>query len=167
MLHFVHAGYPFKLFSLLDPHKNVPKVAAEVKADSSCLYDWFTADFVKRHPDLASAEALATLEAVAAIAMVGIPHIEARHASLRRIKNAASTTWSVSLQLLSAYFCVLRARLGQKGPLPMAATVCKTPGPKPKPKVSKWLKWLEEKKGRSKRLRIYLTSGCFHDATSS
>jgi hypothetical protein len=62
------------------------------------------------YPDVGSADAMAVLRAIGTILYPGIAHIEARHAAIRRIKLAKSSTWSVSLGILSAHFTLLRHR---------------------------------------------------------
>ena len=86
---------------------------------------------------------------------VGIPHVEARHASLRRIKNAASSTWSVSVQLLSAYFTRLRQRVTETALNHKDTIHVERRGRKSKPRpVGKYESQANLLKGKSWRLRL-------------
>ncbi len=109
----------------------------------------------KEHPDPCSPDALASLEAIAHIAKIGIPHIEARHASLRRVKNSRSSTWSINIQNLSSYFTLLRARIDAQGTFPTILVLKKRGRPR-KTCASKWEKRMGTKEGRSRHSRKFV-----------
>jgi len=111
-----HEAYPYKLFRRMLLSDNVDRAAKEVIEDPPCMKDWFTIAFLRHYPNPGHPDAMIMLAAVARAAKVGIAHIEARHATLRRIKCSSSTTWSITVQMLSAFFSLLRCRIDSHGP---------------------------------------------------
>eukprot|EP00959_Pyramimonas_sp_CCMP1952_P052028 1087559-Pyramimonas_sp.AAC.1 len=58
------------------------------------MYDHFSASHIRAYPDLLSKDSMAILRAAAKLLDVGIPNIEARHASLRRLQIMGSGSWA-------------------------------------------------------------------------
>ena len=103
-----HDKCPYLVFGLLDPVSR-SDVAARLEKLPLCMRDAFAHEFLNRYPtskDMTSKKALHQLHAIALLADVDISSIECRHAAVRRILMARSTSKQVGIEVLSAdYLC--------------------------------------------------------------
>ncbi|CAE7432435.1 unnamed protein product [Symbiodinium sp. CCMP2592] len=103
-----HDKCPYLVFGLLDPVSR-SDVAGRLEKLPLCMRDAFTHEFLQRYPKSArmtSKKALHQLHGIALLADVDISTIECRHAAVRRILMARSTSKQVGVEVLSAdYLC--------------------------------------------------------------
>lgn len=104
-------------------------------------------------------DSLASLEVIARVAQTSISMIEARHASLRRVNLGKASTWAMSLDMLAAYFVMLRSRRVAQGPFSCSldssgpAPRSSRPARRRKAKVSKWAHRAEQRQRPGWRLK--------------
>ena len=98
-------AYPYRLFLLLDPCRNLDETALMLHNDPPCLFCEFTkafrAIFVSVR-DLTSHKCLSILVCLAVMVRLDTSHIEARHAALRRVLLAKGFTWVAEFAEVSA-----------------------------------------------------------------
>lgn len=101
-----HDKFPFKLFLLLED----PSLAEVFEDAKDCELDGFSKGFIDhfKNQGLANPDAIACLRCLATIAKVDISHIEARHASLRRLLHASPQAKKPTAQTLSAVWTCAR-----------------------------------------------------------
>jgi hypothetical protein len=106
--------YPYRLFLLvLISDAEVGDVATRLSKDPACMYDEFAAAFFaifRTRDDLMGASCRMLLYILLVILRFDTARIECRHAFIRRLLLASSTTWSAILQTLSADFMLMRGR---------------------------------------------------------
>ena len=97
-----HLKFPLRLFLLLVDASMAEELLAE--AEKPCLLDEFSQAFIARFKDvgLGSAEALASLRAIALVLRLDISDLESLHASLRRLLKATPQTKVMDERVLSA-----------------------------------------------------------------
>ena len=119
-LHFflrgLRDGCPFKLAELLeDPTEFSARIIFETKP---CMRDTFTAAMLEKFPsieELLSKEAQSIIHAAFDLSEADVASIESRHASVRRLLDCKSTSWSIILQTLSADFLCRQTALEMHG----------------------------------------------------
>lgn len=103
-----HDKFPYKLFLLLED----PTLAEVFEAVKPCELDEFSKSFIKHFVEtglgLGHEDAIASLRCLAVLAKIDISHIEARHASVRRLLHASPQAKKPSAQLLSALWACTR-----------------------------------------------------------
>ena len=89
-------AYPYRLFLLLDPSRDLKTTAEMLERDPECLLDDFARAFKSIFPkavDLMSERCLAILVCLALLVRLDTSRIEARHAALRRLLLSKGSTW--------------------------------------------------------------------------
>ncbi|CAK0879157.1 unnamed protein product [Prorocentrum cordatum] len=99
--------YPYRLFLVL----HHPHMAATIESESERVLGKFTKQFLQDNPDLSADDARMRLLSIAAMAKLDISHIEALHASIRRLVVAAShQTHTIEIAAASAEWVASRCR---------------------------------------------------------
>ena len=119
-----HQKFPYQVFRLLV----APHLAAEFRAVSDCMLDEWTKWLKRSWPTLEGEELTQVLYTVAILLRMDISHIEARHASVRRMLTIRSVqTNPASLDSLSAQWLFQQhrtagQRFAERAPRPHTAT---------------------------------------------
>ena len=109
------AGYPWRLFRLLDPTADRLQIIEGLLADPPCLWDPFAKQFFTMFGHtveaLSDPKVSAILMAIAILFHLTIARVEARHASVRRNLRSRGTTWLQELASVSSDFVLMRNRI--------------------------------------------------------
>ena len=107
---------PYLLFGLLAGPSQTFQIARSLLRLKPCqldsLSEWFVATFPKAK-DLRSDICRAMVHTIAACVSVDVAEIECRHAQVRKLLTAKSTTWDSLLETLSADFLVRQVAKAQ------------------------------------------------------
>jgi hypothetical protein len=110
--------YPWRLFLLLvGDASQVQFIAAELEADSSCMFDEFTTEFRKYFrtaSQLASMGCSVVLHILALILKLDTFFVERGFAMVRRMLTTRSMSWAPTLRIVSADFMLARFRMIMK-----------------------------------------------------
>ncbi|CAE7484091.1 unnamed protein product [Symbiodinium sp. KB8] len=115
LLRVTRAGFPHRLFSLLQPATSQERLdlAEKLLSSPACLWDHATKHILEKFPTpqkLTSTVATATLQALALMAENDVVSIETRHAAARRLLMARQQTWSTAFPDLAAEHLCRQAR---------------------------------------------------------
>ncbi|CAE7241793.1 unnamed protein product [Symbiodinium sp. CCMP2592] len=125
LLRVTRAGFPHRLFSLLQPGTSQERLdlAEKLLSSPACLWDHATKQILEKFPSpekLTSAAATATLQALALMAENDVVSIETRHAAARRLLMARQQTWSPAFCDLAAEHLCRQARAEMQDVFPRA-----------------------------------------------
>ena len=102
-----HESYPFAAFLVLADHK----WAASTANAPECMLDSWTKAMRAKYPTWSGPALLQILSTVALLLRVDVSHIEARHASIRRMLVSKSCqSWAMAFPDLSAQFLFMQQR---------------------------------------------------------